>query len=173
MYMYNMHSLSDSAVRAAMNNLMKEYSEEDAREMLVQKYPYLEGEIMSLDLTAPAKPYVTNSGGEAEPAPVFLEADDEETETAVSSEPEIPVVEAEAVVEVAAAEPTKESKEVKKARTSRGDSKMATAKQIYQEMKGSARKDVVKKIVDATGMPSNQAGVYYYNCKKFFENNPA
>lgn len=164
MYTYNVKNLSETAIKAVMRNLMKDYCEEDARKLMIEKYPYLEGDIINISVT-------DDDSVASSPEPVVFEAIDdtfdEEAEIDVKDlidDTEQLIAAVEAVVE----ETKKSTKAVKPTRTStaRKDSKAARARKLYMDATDKSRKAIVALFVSELDMTPTAAGAYYYHCKK-------
>lgn len=164
MYTYNVKNLSEPAIKAVMRNLMKDYCEEDARKLMIEKYPYLEGDIINISATDDDTPVASS------PEPVVFETIDdtfdEEAEIDVKDlidDTEQLIDAVEAVVE----ETKKPTKAVKPAKTStaRKDSKAARAREIYMNATDKSRKAIVALFVSELDMTSTAAGAYYYSTK--------
>ena len=164
MYTYNVKNLSETAIKAVMRNLMKDYCEEDARKLMIEKYPYLEGDIINISVTDDDTPVASS------PEPVVFEAIDDtfDEEAEIDVKDLIDDTEQLIAVEAVVEETKKPIKTVKSTRTStaRKDSKAARARKLYMDATDKSRKAIVALFVSELDMTPTAAGAYYYHCKK-------
>lgn len=189
MYVYNVKNLSETAMKAVMRNLLKDYSEEDARKMMIEKYPHLQGDIVNLDVKTEDSPYIMKN-----PAPVSFEAVDdtfdEEAELDVEGLEDVGVEDeadrlikaVEAVLETAE-QPAKVAKTTKTKTTKtpavkaektaktakivadKGESKAARARDMYINATDKSRKTMIAMYMTELGLSVAAASTYYYSAK--------
>lgn len=129
--------MSNELIRVMFKHLVKTYSLEQAREILVTKYPNSKELIMSLESVEPTV---------------------DETVGAVSEG-------ALEKVKKAVKEKTAKPKVVKPAKE-KSESKMDKAKVLYAELEDKTRKNVIAQFVEQIGLTPAAASTYYYNIKK-------
>lgn len=129
--------MSNELIRVMFKHLVKTYSVEQAREILVTKYPNSKELIMSLESVEPTV---------------------DETVGAVSEG-------ALEKVKKAVKEKTAKPKVVKPAKE-KAESKMDKAKALYAELEDKTRKNVIAQFVEQIGLTQAAASTYYYNIKK-------
>lgn len=187
MYVYNVKNLSETAMKAVMRNLLKDYSEDDARKMMIEKYPHLEGDIVNLNMNEEDTPYTVKN-----PAPVSFEAVDdtfdeeaeldveclEDTDIEEDDETDRLIKAVESAIEAAEqpAKPVKVTK-TKPAKTSvvkeksvklvadKGESKAARAREMYANAADKSRKTVIAMYMNELGLSAAAASTYYYSAK--------
>lgn len=187
MYVYNIKNLSETAMKAVMRNLLKDYSEDDARKMMIEKYPHLEGDIVNLNMNEEDTPYTVKN-----PAPVSFEAVDdtfdeeaeldveglEDTDIEEDDETDRLIKAVESAIEAAEqpAKPVKVTK-TKPAKTSvvkeksvklvadKGESKAARAREMYANAADKSRKTVIAMYMNELGLSAAAASTYYYSAK--------
>ena len=187
MYVYNIKNLSETAMKAVMRNLLKDYSEDDARKMMIEKYPHLEGDIVNLNMNEEDTPYTVKN-----PAPVSFEAVDdtfdeeaeldveglEDTDIEEDDETDRLIKAVESAIEAAEqpAKPVKVTK-TKPAKTSvvkeksvklvadKGESKAARAREMYANATDKSRKTMIAMYMNELGLSAAAASTYYYSAK--------
>ena len=186
MYVYNVKNLSETAMKAVMRNLLKDYSEEDARKMMIEKYPHLEGDIVNLDMNEEDTPYTVKN-----PVPVSFEAVDdtfdeeaeldvkglEDTDLEEEDETDRLIKAVESAIE-AAEQPAKVAKAAKTAKTAKsvkttkpvqtadkGESKAARAREMYANATDKSRKTMIALFMAELGLSAAAASTYYYSAK--------
>lgn len=144
--------MNESVVKSMFNHLVQSYSAEEAREILIGKYPDQEGEIRLLVRD------FTNDTEEDE-------ADMKQVETVVEAAKR-------KQQQFQKAKPAKAAKVAKKAaktpvtRTARADSKMSRARELFAKQKDQSRKAVIAVFVKELGLSPVAASTYFYTCKK-------
>lgn len=190
MYVYNVKNLSETAMKAVMRNLLKDYSEDDARKMMIEKYPHLEGDIVNLDMNEEDTPDTVKN-----PAPVSFEPVDdtfdeeaeldvkglEDTDLEEEDETDRLIKAVESAIE-AAEQPVKPVKvtktkpaktETKSAKTAtksaqvadKGESKAARARDMYANATDKSRKTMIAMYMNELGLSAAAASTYYYSAK--------
>lgn len=187
MYVYNIKNLSETAMKAVMRNLLKDYSEDDARKMMIEKYPHLEGDIVNLNMNEEDTPYTVKN-----PAPISFEAVDdtfdeeaeldveglEDTDIEEDDETDRLIKAVESAIEAAEqpAKPVKVTK-TKPAKTSvvkeksvklvadKGESKAARAREMYANAADKSRKTMIAMYMNELGLSAAAASTYYYSAK--------
>ena len=134
-------TVSTNVIQSMFNHLTASYSADEAREILIQKYPDAEGDINLL--TAP----------EVETA----EVESVETEPVVEAQPEPDLVKA---VKAKTAKPVKPKQAKAKAET-----KADIARKLYAEATDKSRGAMIKVFQDKLGMSKAAASTYFYNIK--------
>lgn len=187
MYTYDTRNLSSSALQAVMRNLMKENSEEEAKQRLIQKYPNLEGDIMAMTSTINTTPYVVqtpfsnmamnevndmyDADAELDVSELVDNSDEfDEVETLIKtvdpvvSEPVVKATKApKEKVEKAPKAPKEPKVVVEKA--PKAESKAHRAMELYMKSEDKSRATIIKLFMSELGMTQSGASTYHYNCK--------
>ena len=150
-----MSSVSTQVVKSMFNHLIASYSADEAREILVQKYPDMEGEIELL----------TDPSLYGEPVET-VEATDEEIDLQAETA-EADLVKA---VKAKTAKPKKEKvskpKKVKAEKPQKAESKVDIARKLYAAAEDKSRGAMIQVFMDQLGMSKAAASTYYYNVKQ-------
>lgn len=190
------NSLSDAAMKAVARNLTKSYTEADAKAMMIQKYPYLEGEIVNMFEEGYKMENIavnvesTNAAVMSEKIDDTFDEDaeldvsgivDAAEEALASVEEKTPVVQKNAMASLAAevaasmqektAKVAKEPKTVNAARKPRANSNASKARAMYAEASDKSRAVLVPLFVEQLGMTQSVAVSYWYTVKREFDKN--
>lgn len=177
MYTYNTNHLNHSALQAVMRNLMKTYDETAARTILVEKYPELEGEVLTLDMNTPI-PFVTKTpvnisieeiddmydeDAEIDVTEIKTETPSEEDATEESENLNESV--SETIPEMVTVSEPRTTSKAKKEKTVKEPSKAVRAMELYSSAEDKSRSHMMEVFMTELGMTKNGASTYYYNCK--------
>lgn len=146
--------MNASVVKSMFNHLVQSYSEEEARDILIGKYPDQEGEIVLLS---------RERQGVAEAAD---QDDMREVNQLVDA-----VRRKQATAAIKPAKAPKAAKVAKgpkvvKTVNPRGESKMQKARELFGAAKDQSRKAMIAVFVKELGLSPVAASTYFYNCKK-------
>lgn len=145
--------MNANVVESMFKHLTQSYSEEEAREILIGKYPEQEGEIIMLSIRPEERTQLDNDMREV----------DKLVDAVRRKQSQKPAKVAKAVK---AAKPAKVAKSPKAAKTPRGDSKMSKARELFAKAKDQSRKAMIAVFVKELGLSPVAASTYFYNCKK-------
>lgn len=133
-------------IQSMFNHLAVSYSADEAREILVQKYPEMEAEINEIQLTVdPSKYGVTT---------VEMGKVVKRTEAGTGND----------LTEAVKAK-TKKAAKPKAEKAPKAESKADIARKLYAEAKDQSRGAMIKVFMDKLGMSKAAASTYYYNVK--------
>ena len=134
-----MSNVSAAVIQSMFNHLTSSYSADEAKEILIQKYPESEGDIQTL-VVDPSKYGITKveMGKVVEVTP--------------------PATELTKAVKEKVAKPKKE-------KATKTESKVDIARKLYTEASDKSRGAMIKVFMDNLGMSKAAASTYYYNVK--------
>ena len=140
--------VSNGVIRSMFNHLIQTYSVEEAREILVQKYPNQEGEIIELDASLPVEVEINTVD-----TTVDLDTQAAKLAAAVKAKTKKPTAKAKAT-------------KVAKAPKEKKVTKMDTARELYAKAKDKSRGAMIKVFGKELGLSPAAASTYYYTVKK-------
>lgn len=141
--------MNASVVKSMFNHLVQSYSDEEAREILIGKYPDQEGEII---LLARERSGVDGDEDDMREVNELVEA----VRRKQAAKPKV----------AKSPKAAKAPKPAKVAKTPRGESKMSRARELFAKQKDQSRKAVIAVFVEKLGLSPVAASTYFYACKK-------
>lgn len=139
--MSNVSSVSSNVISSMFNHLMQSYSEEEARFLLIQKYPD------SADVISQINP-------------------DEYRRTVVEMGSAVKVIDAVEPQEPKQAKAVKGRKPSQKATSApKKETKADVARRLYSEATDKSRGAIIQLFIDNLGMSKAAASTYFYNVK--------
>lgn len=140
-------STPTQVIQSMFNHLTASYSADEAREILVQKYPGMEGDITALKVD-PTKYGVTKveMGKVVSTVPAGEGDEDSELVKAVK-------------------EKTKKVAKPKADKAPKAESKADIARRLYAEAEDKSRAAMIAVFMDQLGMSKAAASTYFYNVK--------
>lgn len=143
-----MSNVSANVIQSMFNHLTASYSADEAKEILVQKYPESEGDINLLEVD-PSKYGVTT---------VEMGKVVSRTEPVTESTDESDLVKA-------VKEKTKKVAKPKAEKAPKAESKADIARKLYAEAEDKSRAAMIALFQEKLGMSKAAASTYYYNVK--------
>lgn len=145
-----MSNVSENVIQSMFNHLIASYSEDEAREILVQKYPAQKGDIYSMGkLVKSAKTAAVEQEGEDGDAEVEVEEVETNTEKLAKA------------VKAKTAKPAKAAAAPKDKKVS----KMDQARELYANATDKSRKAMIEVFGKELGLSAAAASTYFYNVK--------
>lgn len=141
--------VSTNVIRSMFSHLVQSYSADEAREILIQKYPNQEGDILGLEA---------------------VDTEDNNVDLSVDTDTQAAQLAAAVTAKVAKvkAKPAKAAKAPKqpKAKKAKGASKMDRARELYTKAKDKSRGAMIAVFGKELGLSKAAASTYYYTVKK-------
>ena len=141
-----MTTVSTGVIRSMYNHLVQTYSDEEARDILVQKYPEQEGEILELRSEVVSEDVGT----------------EDEVELAQAVQAKVTKTKASKPAKVAKPKAVKAPKPVK----AKSPSKMDRARELYTSATDKSRSAMIAVFGKELGLSKAAASTYYYSVKK-------
>jgi hypothetical protein len=162
-----MSNVTAQVVKSMYNHLIASYSPEEVKDILVAKYPEMEGEI---ELLMDPSQYGEDVARVAVTDEVIAAIDAEVEATEVPKATKADLL---AAVKAATAKPKKEkapkvekSAKPKAEKAPKAESKADQARALYQASIDRSRKAMIELFVAELGMSKAMASTYFYACKK-------
>ena len=155
-----MSNVTTAVVKSMYNHLIASYSSEEVKDILIAKYPEMEGEI---ELLADPSQY----GEEVERV-----AATDEVVAQLEAEIAEPVAEqgndllAAVKAKTAKIKQERVAKKAEAKKSEKGESKMDKARALYAAASDQSRKAMIELFMSEIGLSKAAASTYYYTCKK-------